>query len=65
MGIVMHARSCAMGGKDVVGEVKAVDDVGVRVVCRGARNRGDGRSEIEVDPKRRGLRHDMNDRPCS
>ena len=29
--------------------------------CRGARSRGDRRSEIEVDPKRRGLRHDVSD----
>ena len=29
MGIVLHARSCAMGGEDVVGEVKGVEEVGV------------------------------------
>ena len=28
MGIVLHARSCATGGEDVVGEVKGVDEVG-------------------------------------
>jgi hypothetical protein len=35
----------------------------VGVACRGPRSRGDRRSEIEVDPKRRGLRHcsDMAD----
>jgi hypothetical protein len=38
-----------------VGEVKVVDEVEVRVACRGVRSRGDRRSEIEVDPKRRGL----------
>jgi hypothetical protein len=58
---VLLARSCAMWAKDVVGEVKGVDEVGVRVECRGARSRGDRRSEIEVDPKCRGLRHDMSD----
>jgi len=26
---VLHARSCAMGGEDVVGEVKGVEEVGV------------------------------------
>jgi hypothetical protein len=50
-----------MGGKDVVGEVKGVDDLGVRVVCRGARSRGDKRRKVEVDPKSRSLRHDMSD----
>ena len=50
-----------MGGKDVVGEVKGVDEVGVRFACRGAWSSGDRRSEIEVDPKRRDLRHDMSD----
>ena len=49
-----------MGGEDVVGEVKGVDELGVRVACRGARSGGDRRSEIEVDPKRRCLRHDMS-----
>jgi hypothetical protein len=34
----------------VVGEVKGVEEVGVRFACRGARSRGDSRSEIEVDP---------------
>ena len=29
LGIVLHARSCAMGGGDVVGEVKGVEEVGV------------------------------------
>ena len=61
MGIVLHARSCAMGGEDVVGEVKGVEEVGVGFACRGARSRGDRRSEIEVDPKCRGLRHDVSD----
>ena len=45
---VLLARSCAMGGEDKVGEVKGVDEVGVRFACRGARSRGDRRSEIEV-----------------
>jgi len=26
---VLHARSCAMGEEDVVGEVKGVEEVGV------------------------------------
>jgi len=29
-----------MWGEDVVGEVKGVDELGVRVACRGARSRG-------------------------
>ena len=29
MGIVLNARSRAMGGEDVVGEVKGVEEVGV------------------------------------
>jgi copper chaperone CopZ len=29
LGIVLHARSCAMGGEDVVEEVKGVEEVGV------------------------------------
>ena len=46
-----------------MGEVKGGDELVVRVACRGARSRGDRRSEIEaqVDPKRRGLRYDMSD----
>jgi len=51
---VLLARSCAIGEEDVVREVKGEDEVGVRFACRGARSRGDRRSEIEVDPKRRG-----------
>jgi hypothetical protein len=52
---VRPARSCAMGGKDVVGKVKGVDELGVRVACRGpaARSRGDRRSKVEVAPKER------------
>ena len=61
MGIVLLARSCAMGGEDVVGEVKGVEEVGVLFACRGARSRRDRRSEIEVNPKCRGLRHDVSD----
>ena len=44
-----------------MGEIKVVDELGVGVACRGARSRGDRRSKIEVDPKRRGLRHDVSD----
>jgi len=39
---------CAMGGEDVVGEVKGVDELGVRDACRGAQSRGERRSEIEA-----------------
>ena len=45
----------------MVGEVKGEEEVGVGFACRGARSRGDRRSEIEVDPKCRGLRHDVSD----
>jgi len=41
-----------MGGEDVVGEIKVIEEVGVRFACRGTRSRGDRRSEIEVDPPR-------------
>jgi len=36
---VRPARSCAMGVKDAVGEVKVVDELGIGVVCRGARSK--------------------------
>ena len=43
------ARSCARAGrKDVVGEVKGVEMMGVLVAGRGARERGGRRSEVEV-----------------
>jgi len=59
---VLLARSCAVGrSEDVVGEVKGVEEVGVRVACRGAQSRGDRRSENGVYPKRSGLRHEMSD----
>jgi len=45
---VLLARSCAMGGEDVVGEVKGVEEVGAGFACRGARSRGDRRSEIPL-----------------
>jgi hypothetical protein len=38
---VLLARSCAMGGEDVVGELKGIDEVGVRFACRGARREKD------------------------
>ena len=44
----------------MVGEVESVDVLGVRVACRGARSRGDRRGKIEMDPKRRSLRHDTS-----
>ena len=47
------ARSCArVGRKDVVGEVKGVEVMGVRVASRGARERGGRRMEIKVNSKR-------------
>ena len=47
------ARSCARSGrKDVVGEVKGREMIGVLVAGRGARERGGRRLEVEVNPKR-------------
>ena len=44
------ARSCArVGRKDVVGEVKGVDVMGVRVAGRRARERGGRRREEEEE----------------
>ena len=42
----------------MVGEVKGVDVMGVRVSGRGARDRGDRRKEVEVNNKRRSFVHD-------
>ena len=47
------ARSCArVGRKDVVGEVKGIEVMGVLFAGRGARERGGRRLEIEVNSKR-------------
>ena len=47
------ARSCARSGrKDVVGEVKGTEMMGVLVAGRGARERGGRRLEGEVNSKR-------------
>ena len=47
------ARSCARSGrKDVVGEVKGIEMVGVLIAGRGARERGGRRLEVQVDAKR-------------
>ena len=47
------ARSCARSGrKDVVGEVKGIEMMGVLIAGRGARERGDRRLEVKVDSKR-------------
>ena len=47
------ARSCARSGrKDVVGEVKGIEMMGVLVAGRGARERGGRRLEVEVNSKR-------------
>ena len=50
---VLLARSCArVGGKDVVGEVKGIEMVGVLVAGRGARERGGRRLKVEDNSKR-------------
>jgi hypothetical protein len=56
-----RARSCTIGEKDVVGEVKGIDELGVRVAATvpGARSRGDRRNKVQVDPKRCSLRFAM------
>ena len=46
------AHAPGWGGKDVVGEVKGIDVMGVLVAGRGARDRGGRRKEVEVNPKR-------------
>ena len=49
----LDARSCARSGrKDVVGEVKGIEMMGVLIAGRGARERGDRRLEVKVDSKR-------------
>jgi len=45
---VLVARSCTIGGTDVVVEVKGIDELDVNASCRGAQNRGDRRGKIEV-----------------
>ena len=43
------ARSCARSGrKDVVGEVKGIEMMGVLIAGRGARERGDRRLKVKV-----------------
>ena len=42
----------ARGRKDVVGEVKGIEMMGVLVAGRGARERGGRRLEVEVNSKR-------------
>ena len=50
---MLVARSCARaGGEDVVRKVNGAHVMGVRVAGRGARDRGDRRKEVEVNPKR-------------
>ena len=57
---MLIARSCSrLGGKDVVGDVKGVDVIGVRIAGRGVRDRGDRREEVEINPNRRSLSHDV------
>ena len=47
------ARSCARSGrKDVVGEVKGIEMMGVLIAGRGARERGSRRLQVEVHSKR-------------
>ena len=49
----LDARSCARSGrKDVVGEVKGIEMMGVLVAGRGASERGGRRLEVEVNSKR-------------
>ena len=48
------------GEEDVLGEVKGVDVMGVRVSGRRARDRGDRRKEVEVNNKRRSFGHDVS-----
>ena len=40
---------CAIGGQDVVREVKGVEKVGVRGACTRARRRWDGVGQVKVD----------------
>ena len=57
---MLVARSCAsVGGKDVVGEAKGVDVMGVRVAGSGEGQR-ERRKEVEVNPKYRSLGHDVS-----
>ena len=47
------ARSCARSGrKDVVGEVKGIEMMGVLIAGRGARKRGSRRLQVKVHSKR-------------
>ena len=58
----LDARSCARSGrKDVVGEVKGIEMMGVLIAGRGPRERGDRRLEVKVDSKRCGPCHDVSD----
>ena len=58
---VLIARSCAsVGGKDVLGEVKGGDLMGVRVADRRGRHRGKRGKEVQVHPKRRSLGHKVS-----
>ena len=43
---------CAIGGKDVVREVKDVEKGGVRGACTRAQRRWDGGGLVEVDAQR-------------
>ena len=44
----------------MVGQVKGVEEMGVRVARRGARDGKGRRKEVEVNPKRRSLGHDVS-----
>lgn len=49
LGIMLIARSCArVRGKDGQGEVNVIDLMGVRIACRGERNRVVRREVVEV-----------------
>ena len=58
---VQLARLCALGGKDMVGEVKCVKEGSVRGVRSGTWGGRDGRREVQVDAHRRCLSHDVSD----
>ena len=58
---VQLARLCALGGKDMVGEVKCVKEGSVRGVRAGAWGGRDGWREVQVDAHRRCLSHDVSD----
>ena len=58
---MLIARSCtSVWGGDVVREIRRVNLMGVRIACRGTRNRRDRREAVEVKPKCRSLDKDVS-----